>query len=495
MVATRPSRSEAVRARLNHPIIDADGHTQELTPVVLDYVEQIGGSKMLERHSAALENLGKGYRMFSDERRYPVWWTRPTKSTIDRATAYLPRLLHQRMDELGMDFTVVFPSAGLLIDTTIQDEELRRVTCRAFNTFHADIFREYSDRMTPVGIVTMHTPQEAIEELEYAVKVLGLKAIMIAGYVRRPISGQSSDADRLDTYGIDSEYDYDPFWAKCLELKVAPTSHSIAQGLGFRRSPSNSMYNHIGHFAAAGEALCKSLFMGGVTRRFPSLKFAFLEGGVSWGCGLYADMIGHWEKRNPKALMENLDPRLLDHEMLMGLISEYGHEKVVARLGEIRDSVVQLEVNVRVTDSGQPTLHEDARQDVLDEWAPCRIETAEDIRDLFVPRFYFGCEADDPLIAWAFNTKINPFGARLHPILSSDIGHWDVPDMREVIAEAYELVEKEVVTEEDFQDFMFTNPVTLHGGMNPDFFKGTPVEAAASRILSQGDGAAGDKAL
>ena len=32
-----------------------------------------------------------------------------------------------------------------------------------------------------------------------------------------------------------------------------------------------------------GEAVCKALFMGGVTRRFPALKFAFLEGGVGWG--------------------------------------------------------------------------------------------------------------------------------------------------------------------------------------------------------------------
>ena len=46
-------------------------------------------------------------------------------------------------------------------------------------------------------------------------------------------------------------------------------------GWGSRTSISNYMYNHIGHFATAGEALCKALFMSGVTRRFPILKFAF----------------------------------------------------------------------------------------------------------------------------------------------------------------------------------------------------------------------------
>ena len=57
---------------------------------------------------------------------------------------------------------------------------------------------------------------------------------------------------------------------------------------------------------------------------------------------------------------------------------------------------------------------------------------AEDIRDLFVPNFYFGCEADDPINAMAFDTRKLPFGAKLNAIFSSDIGHWDVPDMTEV---------------------------------------------------------------
>jgi hypothetical protein len=48
-------------------------------------------------------------------------------------------------------------------------------------------------------------------------------------------------------------------------------------GWGSRVSVNNYMYNHIGHFAAASEALCKGLFFGGVTKRFPGIKFMFLE--------------------------------------------------------------------------------------------------------------------------------------------------------------------------------------------------------------------------
>jgi hypothetical protein len=51
-----------------------------------------------------------------------------------------------------------------------------------------------------------------------------------------------------DVLGLDSEYDYDPVWAKCVELGIAPTFHSASSNQGLRLSPTNFVYNHIGHF-------------------------------------------------------------------------------------------------------------------------------------------------------------------------------------------------------------------------------------------------------
>jgi hypothetical protein len=34
--ATQPSKSQQLRARLDHPIIDSDGHTFELPPLFMD---------------------------------------------------------------------------------------------------------------------------------------------------------------------------------------------------------------------------------------------------------------------------------------------------------------------------------------------------------------------------------------------------------------------------------------------------------------------------
>jgi hypothetical protein len=209
-----------------------------------------------------------------------------------------------------------------------------------------------------------------------------------------------------------------------------------------------------------------------VTRRFPTLKFGFLEGGVGWACNLYSDLIGHWKKRNTEAL-ENTNPANLDRNQLLQLYRTYG--------GRMAEKLDQLGKDPLGLGAGAGVFTETLEAPELrDEWIHCQIGKAEDIRDLFVNNFYFGCEADDPINAWAFSTKVNPFGARLNAIFSSDISHWDVPDMAEVIEEAYELVADELITEADFRDFVFRNPVSFFKGTNPEFFKGTVVELQAA---------------
>jgi hypothetical protein len=76
-------------------------------------------------------------------------------------------------------------------------------------------------------------------------------------------------------------------------------------------------------------------------------------------------------------------------------------------------------------------------------------------------------------------------GARLQPLFSSDISHFDVTDMTEVLEEAWELVEHELIDEAQFRDLTFSHTVALHGKMNPDFFKGMAVEDAAAREMAR----------
>jgi hypothetical protein len=58
-------------------------------------------------------------------------------------------------------------------------------------------------------------------------------------------------------------------------------------------------------------------------------------------------------------------------------------------------------------------------------------------------------------------------------------------DMRDAAVEAYEGVEKGLMTEADFRDFVFTNPVKLHCGMNPQFFEGTILQDEAREVMAE----------
>jgi hypothetical protein len=235
-------------------------------------------------------------------------------------------------------------------------------------------------------------------------------------------------------------------------------------------STTNYVYNHLGNFAAAGEAAARSLFFGGVPRRFPELRFAFQEGGVAWACNLFSDIIGHWEKRNKDAI-SHYDPRELDMSRLVELFDQYASDDMRAR----RDRLT-YGLNMLSEPEDDPAI--------IDEFASTLIAGPEDVLDIFTRQYHFGCEADDPMNAMAFDRDVNPFGARLRGVFASDIGHWDVPDFREVLPEAYELVEHGHFTEHDFMEFVFGNAVSLWAGNNPSFFKGTVVEGAVDSLIA-----------
>ena len=180
-----------IRARLQHPIIDADGHWLEFGPLVREQLRKIGGAKAVEGFSMFTTLVQEHLRLSVAERRHQrtaqqAFWGIPTKNTRDRATAMMPQLLYERLDEFGIDFTILYPTAGLGL-TRGSDTELRKAACRAFNIFSADYFRAYADRMTPTAVIPMNTPEEALEEIDYVTAQLGMKVIMLGSMIKRPI--------------------------------------------------------------------------------------------------------------------------------------------------------------------------------------------------------------------------------------------------------------------------------------------------------------------
>jgi len=494
LTPAQASRSLAVKAGLDYPVIDTDVHVNDYNPALEEYVQQYGGGELVDALRKVLgsrfntRSNGKDwYQQTQEERRYyrtlrSPWWARVTRNTLDLATYTLPELLAERLSEQGADYSVLFPNDVL---APLGAGKHRQALHRAINHFHADLYGKYSDRLTPVAGIPLHTPEEGIEELEFAVKTLGLKVINIAGGVRRPVPAVADKyppahhpdvaryAHYTDFYGIDSDYDYDPFWAKVVELGVPVTTHYGSQGWTGRHSISNYMFNHIGHFADGSEAFAKALFFGGVTKRFPGLRVALLEGGADWGANVFTHLIDRWEKRN-RVAVQNYNPANADLDLLENLFQRYGQDFIKGR---------KLDKNTLLLDSLGVSAFPHSRDpnaEELDDFALAGIESPEDIKKQWADSFYFGAESDDRTVAVAFNEKLNPLGVKTKAIWSSDIGHWDVPDLTEPLAESWALVEQGVISEDDFKALVFGNPYRFYTEANPNFFAGTSIEKKLS---------------
>jgi hypothetical protein len=184
---------------------------------------------------------------------------------------------------------------------------------------------------------------------------------------------------------------------------------------------------------------------------------------------LFGDLIEHWERPSAKA-RERIHPDKLDRTKLLSLTEKYGYDDIATALRE-RGGLPDPE-----------QAYFTGGIDNVDDFSACKITRKEDWVDLYAKPYYFCCEVDDRMNATAFG-RTNRFGAKLNAIFSSDIGHFDLIDMRHPLPEAYELVEDGHITAHDFRDFTFANAVRLWSTQNPKFFEGTRVAKQTAAVL------------
>ena len=114
----------ALRGRLDHPVIDGDGHLVESAPLFNTYLREVGGAEMVDSYHQELRDrptASRGDHETGDMR--GAWWG-VGNDAYDLATVTAPRLLHQRLEEIGIDFAILYPSLGLAIPT-IHDGDVR----------------------------------------------------------------------------------------------------------------------------------------------------------------------------------------------------------------------------------------------------------------------------------------------------------------------------------------------------------------------------------
>src|SRR5260370_18190208 len=111
-------------------------------PIFLDYLKQVGGSTLVEHFKS--KDVERGWYGMSREERMdkrphrPTWWGEPA-NTLDRATAMVPKLFYERLDDFGVDFFVLYTSLGLF-HINNADEPIRRGVSLADNNMNSGLF-------------------------------------------------------------------------------------------------------------------------------------------------------------------------------------------------------------------------------------------------------------------------------------------------------------------------------------------------------------------
>ena len=204
----------------------------------------------------------------------------------------------------------------------------RRARARSTSTTRRCSAR-IADRMTPAAVIPMHTPEEAIEELRYVRSELGLKACVFAGDVLRPVPQFAREHPELARVGAlpgllrhRQPVRLRPGVAEVhrarrrADVPLGPDRLGMSRvGLASPVQPDRRLRR--GRRGARQVAVLRWCHDAGS----PTLRFGFLEGGVTWAQSLYCRMLDHWKKRNGDAIV-HLDPQLLDASLFAELIDD-----------------------------------------------------------------------------------------------------------------------------------------------------------------------------
>jgi len=225
------------------------------------------------------------------------------------------------LDKEAIEVQFLYPSFLLHVNAW-PDGILAMGVCRAYNTWLAETCKKAPDRLKGVGVVSLQDPAGAAKELS-RIKDLGMSSVMING---------TAGAKRLD------HPDHDPFFAEADRLNLPIAVHfslrfPFVDKLFEHHFPNRVLAGIVPIMAGFTSVLCS-----GLLDRYKNLKFAFLEGGISWVPAHVERMDDHFE--NPRYNARDLISHPPSDYLKSGRIF-FGCEgnepflgRVVAELGE-----------------------------------------------------------------------------------------------------------------------------------------------------------------
>ena len=209
------------------------------------------------------------------------------------------------------------------------ERDLSRQIIDLQNEKLAAICAAHPERFVAYATVALQFPELAAEQLEHAIKHLGLRGVSIGATV------EGEDVARAR---------FDPFWAKCEELQALvfmhPNQSPQATGAGRRLWGSGALGNVIGNPLDTTIALAHLIFEG-TFDRFPNLKICAAHGGgylpsyaarMDHGCSVFPQQCkGPVLKKKPSEYLRQIyvDSIVFTSEALRHLVAEVGAGQIV----------------------------------------------------------------------------------------------------------------------------------------------------------------------
>jgi aminocarboxymuconate-semialdehyde decarboxylase len=168
----------------------------------------------------------------------------------------------EAMDATGIDVQALSISVGQYFHWA--DQDLAAKIVRLQNEKLAEVSAAYPERFVPIGAVALQHPALAASQLEYAVKELGHRGVMLTC---------SIDGVEL------ANSKFDPFWSKAEELGIVVFLHPRGFAEGQSRLEGNGrLSNIIGNPLETTVALSHLIFEGTLDR-YSGLKLVAAHGG------------------------------------------------------------------------------------------------------------------------------------------------------------------------------------------------------------------------
>ena len=244
------------------------GHISEYIPnPPFEVVTRPGAQEEYFRHGSG----GKSYREVMGK---------PMKA-IPAFREPAPRL--EVMDELGLDYSLMFPTLASLVEERMKDDpEMIHDVVHELNEWMYETWQfNYKDRIFSTPVITLPIVDRALEELEWCLE-RGAKTVLV-----RPAPVPGFRGTR--SFGLP---EFDPFWEACVKADIPVSMHASDSGYaeflnvwepGDEFLPFKpTSFRMVAMGKRPIEDAMAALVCHGALSRNPDLRILSIENGASW---------------------------------------------------------------------------------------------------------------------------------------------------------------------------------------------------------------------